>query len=279
MTPATAHAASRAVRPSRHGFALSEVLVVLALFSLVAAAIHAVLSAQQRFYAQQAQVAGTRDAARIAVDVLSGELRAASPSRGDLYAVANDSVSLRSTTGIGTICSVDGSTVHLLSITGFFGDSRADSALLFVEGDAAGWSAAHIQSSRSAASGTCPDGRSPDIRLALDRELEGVAIGSPVQAFRPYTYRLYLGSDGRWWLGQRLRSGRLQPITGPFAAPGAGGLRLTYRDSLGAPVLSPGSVVEVQLSVAAQSSLRFRRSGWTGYFTDTLSVRVYLRNS
>jgi hypothetical protein len=265
-----------------HGLTVIEVVVAVTLLSIVAAAVCAVFAAQRRFYDWQVQVASARDAARVAVEVLSGELRPLSPGAGDLYAVAADSVSLRSITGIGVICGVEAGTVGISLVTGVFTDAATDSALVFVGQRAtgtAGWVTARIRKVRSGGAILCPNGEPSDVRLDLDPNPTEADVGSFVRGFRPYTYKLYSASDGRWWLGQRLRAGRIQPITGPFAAPERGGLRIEARDSTGLPARSPNAVVEILISVKVESARRVRVRGGAVVFTDTLSSRVYLRNS
>jgi len=269
---------------SRSGHTVIEVALGLIVITIVLASVSVVLISQHRFYALNAQLASTRDAARIAVEVLTGELRAASPAAGDLYAIARDSVALRSSTGIGVICGVSGSTIELWRWMGSFADSGNDSALVFVENDPAtslddAWVAASVRNVRSGGGSACPGGRPSSDRLVLDREVTGAVVGSLVRAFRPYVYKLYAGGDGRWWLGQRLRYGRIQPITGPFAHPTEGGLRLEFIDRGGDRTLDPTRVVEVRVSIKAQSARRVPGFDGAYFLTDSLSAAVYLRNS
>jgi hypothetical protein len=260
------------------------VAIVLALFSIVLASVQLALISQHRFYALNAQLASTRDAARTAAEVLTGELRGVSPAAGDLYAVSSDSVALRSNRGIGVICGVSGNTIDVWRLMGTFGDSGTDSVLVFLENspdsssdDA--WTASAVLRVGSGGAGGCPNGRPPDVRLELDRPVAGLVVGSPVRAFKPYVYRLYLAGDGRWWLGQRPRYGRIQPVTGPFAAPGEGGLTLEFRGSGGSPTADPAQVVEVLMSVRARSASPLPWIGGAGFLSDSLEAAVFLRNS
>ena len=277
------HGASRETRDSS-GYTVLEVAIVLALFSIVLVAVHLALISQHRFYALNAQLANTRDAARVAAEVLTGELRGVSPAAGDLYAVSGDSVALRSNRGVGVICGSSGNTVDVWLLMGTIGDSGVDSVLMFLENspdsssdDA--WTAASVQRVRSGGTGICPNGRPPDVRLDLDRLASGLVVGSPIRAFKPYVYRLYLAGDGRWWLGQRLRYGRIQPVAGPFASPGEGGLALDFLGSGGTRTADPAQVVEVLISIRSQSASPLPWVGGAGFLTDSLQTAVYLRNS
>jgi type II secretory pathway pseudopilin PulG len=265
------------------GHTLVELLVVLLLFALVIAAIYTVLRTQQRFYATHVQVSDTRDAARIASQVLSHELRGLSPPGGDLYAIAGDSVALRSATGFGVICGRSGNTLSLGRVSGVFGDLPTDSVLVFVEGNADTalddeWRVAAIHGSDRGSVGRCADGGPLQLELVLDRELSGTEVGSPVRAFRPYTYRLYSGSDGKWWLGQRLRGGRLQPLAGPFAEPELGGLKLEALTASGEDATDLAEISQIRVSVTARSHRPVQRAMGPSFYHDSLSTVAYLRN-
>ncbi|UCF18861.1 MAG: prepilin-type N-terminal cleavage/methylation domain-containing protein [Gemmatimonadota bacterium] len=267
------------------GHTLVEILLVIALFSLVTAAVYSVLIGQRRFYATHVQAADTRDAVRVATEVLSVELRGLGPKVGDLYAIAADSVALRSATGIGVVCGVSGSVVSLWLVSGVFGDLSGDSALVFLENDPRtaldnAWVSLGISAiTHHPRNGRCADGRSPEVELALSSTMAGVTVGSPLRGFRPYVYKLYRGGDGYWWLGQRLRGGRMQPLAGPFVSPGDGGLKFEYLTSVGSPALEPGEVSQVRFAVEARSLRPIPRAQGPGPYRDTLSAVVFLRNS
>jgi hypothetical protein len=266
----------------RQGITTLEVIVFLCLFSLVLASASAILIGQQRFYSRNADVASTRSAARTAAELLTAELRGLSAAGGGLYGFAPDSLAIRSTTGVGIVCAVSGSTLVSRRVSGVFGDLPTDSVVIFVEHEtnSAGDDelvVARVEESRAASSPICPDGAPPDVALNLDRVIDGVGIGSPIRSFRPYVYKLYVGGDGRWWLGQRLRSGRTQPITGPFAPPAQGGLRLSYSTPLGVAAVEPAAVAVVKIRVKAQGRLRYPWGGLKRVFTDTVTTAVWVR--
>ncbi len=215
--------------------------------------------------------------------MLAAELRVVSPGAGDLYAIATDSVALRSYTGFGFVCGVEGRAIGVRKLAGTFGAALNDSVLVFVGdgrspvGDGA-WAAARVGTARQAAAGRCPDGAPPDAVLVTDWAVGGV-VGGPVRAFRPYVYRLYRGGDGHWWLGRRLRGGRIQPVTGPFADPTAGGLRLEFRGRTGQPTAEARAVTQVGISVRALSPRPVPGKRGPELFHDSLSTVVFLRNS
>ena len=124
-----------------HGFTLVEVLVAMTLTGIVVAGTLKALSAQNKFYARQARILEARHAMRASATILSSEFREASATGGDLYAIASDSVALRSTVGFAIVCGVDagGGSMSLAYASGHFRLDAADSVLVFVEnGPAAG---------------------------------------------------------------------------------------------------------------------------------------------
>ncbi|UCC82059.1 MAG: hypothetical protein JSW46_13770 [Gemmatimonadota bacterium] len=270
-------------RPGRQrqspGYVLVEVLVVLLLVSLLTTSAFAVLSSQRRFYVAQLAIATTRDVARVALAVLTVELRAASPVAGDLYAIAADSVALRSYTGFGVVCRVDGDEIMLRRIAGIFSGSSNDSILVYLGPRVASWGRAAVAGSRKPTGGRCPDGRRPDVVVRVVRAIDGAVAGAPARGFRPYVYRLYRGGDGRWWLGQKLRGGRFQPVVGPFADPAAGGLEFEFVDGVGRPAGDARAAIRVRVSVVAQSGRRVPVRWGSRFFHVTLSTVVLFRNS
>lgn len=266
------------------GYSFVELVLVLVLLSIVAGAIGTVLVSQRRFYSAQAQIVETRDALRTALEVLTGELRETSPVDGDLYAIHSDSVALRSFQGFGVVCELAASRLRLWSASGVFGSSGRDSALVFVENDPGtradnGWRGLAVHDVRSPPGGGCTHGREPDLELVVGGDLSGVRVGAPIRGFRPYVYRLYSSSDGRWWLGQRRRDGRFQPVVGPFEAPGDGGLRFRFLMQDGAPAWDPSEVARVDIRVRGRSADRVALPHGIDFYIDSLSTSVYLRNA
>lgn len=268
-------------RSGRQGASLIEVLLVISLLAIVIAAVYGVLLSQRRYQVAVDRLVTALDAERVAIAVLSTELRNASPSAGDLYAIAEDSVALRSSTGFGYVCAVEGNTVTVRRIFGTFGASHRDSLLVLVEGTERGadWAAAGVGGVGGGGRGLCPDGRPADLAAHTHRLPDGVEPGAPVRGFRPYVYRLYRSGSGSWWLGQRPRGGRIQPLAGPFSGPNLDGLTFGFQDSTGRSVDEPGRVVQVSIDVRAdRRSAGLARRGSVGV-SSGLSAHVVLRNA
>lgn len=269
------------------GYSLVEMLMVLALLSLIMASIYAVLREHRRYYATQARTSQLRDAIGVAAELLASELRKASPP-GDFYSLEPDSLAVRSTVGMGIACSTSTAAgLRIRLLTGSFGDGRADSLSIYRElepshPDGGGvWEAVGVREVDHGAAGRCPDGRPADLTLHLenpDATATPLSVGAPVRAFRPYVYRLY-ARGGQWWLGQRLRGGSIQPVVGPLADPGSGGLRLQYMNADGAEVTDPGALSVVRVTLRSTAVVRLPRGRATEEPGDSISLIIYLRNS
>lgn len=265
--------------PNRSGFTLVEFAVFTVLLAIALGATHAVLLSQQRSYHSRIRIAEARDAGRIAIQVLTEELLGASAEAGDLYALGHDSVALRAVRGFGVVCGTAGSSVRLWLTSGFFGDSETDSLLAYVEEGGArvwggSWRAVPIIAVRRHGLPPCAHGHAAELELTVAGSLEGLAVGAPVQSFRPAVYRLYASDAGGWWLGQRLGTGPIQPVVGPFAPPSSKGLAFVFRNASGFPTDDPRTVRQVAISV------RPRRRRFTDLEAgfDSFSALITLRN-
>lgn len=263
------------------GHTLVEVIIVLALLPLLLAAGYGALAAAHRFYLHQTQRMKVRESALTAIEVLAAEFRALSPAAGDIYAMAPDSVALRSTVGSGFVCRALGASVSLWRVSGIIGGSVADSALIFAEGtspfhDDDTVLTARIVAATPGGDPVCPGGAASQRELIVDPPIEGVTTGAAVRAFRPYVYRLYRGSDGRWWFGQRPRGGIIQPIAGPFAPPAEGGLELRWLTAAGVAATRTDEVARVDIRVGSRA--RRRVGGGAPFVVDSLRAIVAVRN-
>lgn len=287
------------------GLTLVELLVALTLFGVVATIMLGILRDQQRFHVGALQVIDTKRSAHQAVDLLYGELRAASGA--DLYSISDSSIAFRATQGASAICAMDSGRVSLTlpsaDVTGlsaFLAMPRAgDSLLVFDPGDAASadddrWRA-HVLTA-DAGGGVCP--RRPFGLATLASEVAGieiaitpavpasVPIGSPVRFFRPVRYSLYRSTGAEWMLGHSTCSAGTcsprQPLSGPyvpFASGGAGGVALRYFDAQGAPTTDRSRVARVDVVARARSASILDVAHVRGqHYEDSLAVTITLRN-
>jgi prepilin-type N-terminal cleavage/methylation domain-containing protein len=289
----------------RLGVTLVELVVALTLFGVVATLTLSVLRSQQRFHVGALQIIDTKRSVHQAVDLLYGDLRAASGA--DIYALSDSSIAFRAAHGASAVCALDSTrTVATLPARGsgistFLSMPRAgDSLLVFDPGDSATadddrWRA-HVLTADPGGD-ICPlrpfglAAHAADVArgigLAIAPPLTAnVLVGSPVRFFRPTAYVLYRSSGAEWMLGYstcaagtcRVR----QPLSGPylpFASGGAGGIALRYFDAEGIPTNDRSRVARVDVVARARSAsvlelahLRGRR------YQDSLAVTIALRN-
>jgi prepilin-type N-terminal cleavage/methylation domain-containing protein len=293
----------------RRGVTLVELVVALALFGVVAAIMLTIVRQQQRFHIGSLEIIETKRSAQQAIDVLYGELRAASSA--DLYSVSDSSIAFRTTLGTSHICSIDAArTAIVLPRTGtgrasplsaFLAMPRAGDSLLILDpgdpadGDDDRWHP-HVLTT-AVSGGTCPlrpfglaataietAGLAVGIAPALTRY---VVVGAPARFFRPATFSLYRSTGAAWMLGySSCAAGACtarQPLSGPylpFATGGAGGVAFEYFDRDGASTADPSGVARIGIIARARSTstldvghLRRQR------YHDSLAVTISLRNS
>ena len=244
----------------RRGLSLIEVIVVLALLGIAAAAVGRISVRQGENFRDVAGRTRARSGLREGAAVLAAELRGLSVGGGDLDAAAmgHASIAFRSTLGSYALCEppprnareID--VVDLADLGGGSGSagqgsgevnapSVGDSLLLYDSGDDLGgsddqWtamlivSAARLQRSCSSLSQGLQRGV---FRLGLSSAIDAsMEPHAPVRTFRRVRYALYNSSDGLWYLGFSdcrpvVRSPpciALQPVSGPYeplAPPGA----------------------------------------------------------
>ncbi|MGD2215236.1 MAG: prepilin-type N-terminal cleavage/methylation domain-containing protein [Gemmatimonadales bacterium] len=240
------------IHQRRRGFTLAELLVVIVLGSVVAAALYQVLIYQQRLYTHERSTTYRHDALRLANAVLSADLREASATQGDFLATSPDSLSLRSPVGFGIACAVDsgGGKLGLFNLQGRMATLDGDSLLIYHPN---GWlMRVREAESEEASSLNCPYSGGPAVELVIrvSGSLTGIPAGAPVRAFHRYTYRLEENRDD-WWL-TRSDGNTTEILVGPFSGDGTG-LSFAYFDAAGQTTADPASVARVQLTLVAES--------------------------
>ncbi len=262
------------------GFTLIEVLVAMTLTGIVVAGTLKALTAQRKFYARQARILDARHALRASTTLLASEFREASAAGNDLYAIAADSVALRSTVGFAVVCGVHGGSgqLSLIRVSGHFQLEAADSVLVFVENTPGesddAWRVLSVSGISVSGAGCQLAGAVPERVVNLSGSFAGIWVGAPLRLFRPYVFRLY-ELDNRWWLGRRNRAaGNTDyPVAGPLAPPAANGLQMTFFQQDGSTTLVPAQVVRVNISVRAPT---YRSLSDPDY--RDLSTSAFLRN-
>jgi prepilin-type N-terminal cleavage/methylation domain-containing protein len=282
-------------RLTHAGFTLAELLVALAVASIVLAGVCSALYGAQRFYAAQSRVLDIQQSVRVIAQVLSHEMRGLDATDGDLVAMSDTSVTFKAPRAFSVTCAAPdvarGVLIVRNSLTSGLRavDPERDSVLVFLDGDPTiatddRWLRASVAATGSAA---CADGAAGS-RLALGGVeggwalLEGVGPGSPIRAFELVRYRIYDDGAGGWWFGSQSFTGGGWSVTSPIAGPlrPRDGVTLTYTDAAGAPVSEPGAVRLVHAVVRGRSAAPIHSPGRPmAAYQDSALVSVLLRNS
>jgi len=280
--------------PRRPAFTLVEVVVVLAVGGVVAAAIAGVLLGSQRFYRSQEQILETQRSVRAAAQLLAADLRGADGGDGDISALSDTAVMVKAARAFGVVCAPPDSSSHAIIVgNGHLWGYRAidparDSVLVFRDGDTLlgsddRWLRAPVDATGPA---SCPDG-SAATRVTLGgkaddgEQLVGVTSGSPVRVFEVVRYRLYDDGTRTWWLGTQSFNGAwssTSPLVGPLSPKN--GVQFEFFDAGGAPTVERTAVRDIRITVRGRSPEVVVAAGRRfGFYQDSISTRVHLRNS
>jgi len=302
------------MRPApRHGLALAELVVVLAIGGGIALAIGGVLRRQQRFYTNASALVEQRVHLRDATGILPGELRALAPGDGDVLALSDSSLDIRATIGAAVACDtlaggvgLDLAPTRLTSgavLSAYATAPQAGDIVLVYDAASAGvtfddtWATAEVAAT-SAELGVCAasplvapvaDATAPRLRVRFTggvRLPDTVRPGAFVRFLRRVRYRFYRAGTGDWYLGYAewngTAFGSVQPVSGPFAsyARGArGGLSLRYFDEAGAELSSSSDASRIaRVEIVARGVAAAGLSGAAIPARDSESVGVRLRN-
>ena len=88
----------------RRGFTTVELMVVLVIGGVIAAAIGSVLRRQQRFFTNAATLVQRRGSLRDATAILPAEVRALAPPDGDIIAFSDSALEMHATIGAAVAC-------------------------------------------------------------------------------------------------------------------------------------------------------------------------------
>jgi prepilin-type N-terminal cleavage/methylation domain-containing protein len=269
------------------GFTLVELLVAMVVFLTLVVSSMGMLSSQIRGYGLQTEKLDTRQTLRGAGTLLSFELRGASAERGDLSAIASQSLTMRSVQWSAVLCGTNGDKYGLWSSSGSTDDALTDSVLVF-SADSTAWRAAAVSQVWAAgvAAGipNCAWGapfepeRVIRVTPGTPADTAGVRTGAALRGFRRVEYGLFQRA-GRWWLGRKVGAATsYQLVTGPLRSPADSGLVFHYYDSLGVVTADPGEVHRVRIKLRAESYGHAQSQGNAGPQVDSLDVTAFLRN-
>ena len=271
----------------RHGFTMIELLIVVIVGLLVLGSVYRVLISQSKEYENHRETIDVEETLRGAAALLTSELQVASASRGDLYAIGPDSISLRSFQTSGAICGqvVNVNRYAVWQPSGSFTAGANDSALAY-KLSASTWNITKVNqvwTNPGAPLTTCTGwsgGLIPPVVVELTGDTTGLATGSVIRSFRKTTYRLFT-QNGRWWLGRRLAAAVCcEVVTGPLRQPSDSGLVFHYYDATGAAITAPTTAVARVDIILRAESFKNVRSGSSTVATkkDSVTVKAFLRN-
>lgn len=301
---------TRRQSPPRRGVSIIEVMVAMVVAAVVLALITTIGVRQQRLFTDLADGVALSGQLREAAAILPIDLRAASVASRDIREARDTSIELRATIASAVVC--DTITNGLVFAPPDSGASAYASYLTSIDvGDTAwvlmltdsvdDWRPFRIESVGTSSPRQCAasgphlsDGARALSRISIGLSTPpsmGATIGMPARVTRPLRYSLYRAGDGAWYIGERdwntsaARFNTIQPVSGPFLSPAAGGLTFTYFDSLGAPisapVADPRGIAAIHVSLRGQTknvSRVFGSAAPTGKRVDSAELTVLLHN-
>ena len=295
-------------RAGRNGFSLVELIVILALSTIIMGGLTSVLVRQQRFYRGTADLVETRSQIRQAAGIIPSDLRGVSPVGGDIIAITDTSMWFRATIGQAVACVIAGNEIVIPPVSLANGNTLASFAMSPQAGDTVfvyddgpleaasddQWKPYTLASSADttnltsvACNALTGDADANTLRnsftLAEGPSLT-IQVGAPMRFVRHTRYSLYQASDGAWYLGYCAPAcvgGTPQPIAGPFL-PGSGGtsgVAFSYQNGAGAVTANPDSVAQVSIVVRGQTKGVVDMGGYKNtYVGDSLRFSVAIRN-
>lgn len=296
----------------RRGFTLTEMLFVLVIFGLVAAATMRIIVNQQRFYTSTTDLIAMRNTLRDLGEAVPTDLRGISSIGNDIYAMSDSAITFRLATGISVICSIGATRLTVVIppttlssrsalTTWITAPTTGDTAFVYNEGASSAVSDDSWQQvpvTAALAVGSCPtsSGYTANATEAAAAQTvtfgtalaANVVVGSVIRFYRTAKYKLYQpAGSSSWYLGYQDCPGgvcgTMQPVAGPYlaysATPANTGLRFVYRDATGAVTATPAQVARIDIIAKAQTENPIRMPGRPeDYYSDSLVVTIALRN-
>lgn len=266
---------------NRAGFSFVELLVVAAVGGVLLLGLWGTLATQQRAYTSQAAQLGAQQSVRSGLDVLVTEFRSLSTNGGDIIAMDDDTITIRSMGRVGVVCSVSQGVTPLLE-TLPVGDyvQSMDSVFVFADGDPDvafddTWIPARVGTADTL--GSCNGQMAQRISLpgaSSAFAADSVREGALLRTFEWKSFGLGV-YGGNAYLGQWAPGTNFTPLVGPLDASAGAALRLDYYDISGNVALTPTSVHRVDVTIRTALPIQ---SPTGGTMVDSLRSTVFSRN-
>jgi prepilin-type N-terminal cleavage/methylation domain-containing protein len=272
---------------ARQGFTLVELLMVVLIGSVLMSAAFKVMSVQEATNRQQQAIVGVEQNLRMALAVLTNDLRETSATGGDIINADSISIRYRVLRKAGVICTRDYGGNPAWMIVGTFGQAFAanDSIAFFVEGANKTTSlddTTRISRISSTQAGTCTG--NPIGNVLRINVPNGAAVstdtGGLVRSFVDAGYRLVnAGSKASLF---RIESPDSVAIVDSLLTVASGGLRLRYYDASGTQITPSTAALRktiMRIEVKVGASMVGGQTGARRLFTDSLKAQVFLRGN
>jgi prepilin-type N-terminal cleavage/methylation domain-containing protein len=275
----------------RRGFTLVELLVALVLLVIVGGGMYSLLLTVQRVARRQVEISGMHGSLRTGLQLIQSELQEVAADSGagtsDILAMTGTSIQYRAMRGLGETCSVSQTAVQVRqsSWSGLRVPAHPrESLALYIDGDSTTKSDDTwlLLSGSSISASTCPDG-TPAWTFAVTltaAQVNGTYVPGPARTYE----RMEIGritDGGADWLGVRSISAgetTLIPVVGPITPDGVG---FKYYDVLDNETTTLSAVASIRITLRGLTERAINQgvNGALGNVSDSLSVRVQLRNS
>lgn len=277
------------------GFTLVEMLIVTLIGSLVMGSIYKMITIQDNTTRQQYAIIQNNQNARMALSVLTSELKEMSARDGDVTFADSTILEFRALRKGAIVCEKDVAGNSWVDVWNF-GDAfvAGDSVMVFADGlNVASmtddlWAAMRVSGSGGE---TCPasegfTGVSVQRLNFPGGSLGNVQVGALIRSFVRTRYTLADDANG-WGVINRQEAGAAAvPIIDGLATVGEGGLHMRFIDSTSTVIpyntlrnggARLGDIMRVQVKVRGKSVAPVTRT--SNRFTDSLVTEIYVRGN
>ena len=258
-----------------------ELMVAVVIAGIVVGIIFDFLLGQGRFARFQTAREEVQQNARVALDVISSDLRGVGP-HGITEATAN-SIAFRAPRAWGVVCRHSGSSLAVIFPVAAVPALRPGADRLAV-GTTFHSDVIDATGDGTAAADICNTAVAPSpLAVAADKRarlFDNVVTATPLQPRQDvyvydeirYDVDVSSGMPGHWIRRRSQPTATPQPLAGPL--PSSGGLTFVYEDAAGTPTAALNDIARVRVKVTTNSRAKFNNRAQD----DTDSTTIYLRN-